>query len=264
VVAIVGQVVSEAEIPNVARQPAPSCVLMEFGAGYGRYALRYWLTDPQQDDPTDSLVRIHVFAALERAGMHLAIPEEARHLIKENEAREQARASREQRHREALLARVDILKSLTGEERTTLAGCLAHAPFARGDIITRQGAESDWLYILVAGEAEVWFEREGERRLLSTLGPGHVFGEMGLLTGEPRRATVVAKSDVDCYRLDKMALEEILRGRPTLADELSRVLAEREAELDRARQDFDESARLRDKTDRHASILARMRSFLRL
>ena len=36
-----------AEIPNVAHDPAPTCVLMEFGPGYGRYALRYWMLDPQ-------------------------------------------------------------------------------------------------------------------------------------------------------------------------------------------------------------------------
>lgn len=264
VVAIVGQGVADAEIPNVAREPAPGCVLMEFGAGFGRYAVRYWLTDPQQDDPTDSLVRLHVFAALERAGMRLAIPEEARHLIKENEARAQALAARELQHREAILARVELLRSLTAEERRTLAGCLTHAPFARGDVIARQGAAADWLYILVAGEAEVWFEQEGSRRLLSRLGPGSVFGEMGLMTGEPRRATVVAGSDVDCYRLDKTGLETVLHGRPVLAEEMARVLAVREAELDRVRQDVDAAARTRQGTDRHASILERMRAFLRL
>jgi len=211
VVAIVGQGVADAEIPNVAREPAPGCVLMEFGAGFGRYAVRYWLTDPQQDDPTDSLVRLH-----------------------------------------------------TAEERRTLAGCLTHAPFARGDVIARQGAAADWLYILVAGEAEVWFEQEGSRRLLSRLGPGSVFGEMGLMTGEPRRATVVAGSDVDCYRLDKTGLETVLHGRPVLAEEMARVLAVREAELDRVRQDVDAAARTRQGPDRHASILERMRAFLRL
>lgn len=264
VVAIVGQAIGEAEIANVAREPAPGCVLMEFGDGFGRYAVRYWLTDPLLDDPTDSLVRMHVFAALERAGMRLAIREEARHLIKENAAREQALAAREQLHREQLLARVDLLRSLTADERRALAGYLMHAPFARGDVITRQGAEAEWLYILVAGEADVWLEQAGSRQLLATLGPGKVFGEMGLLTGEARRATVMAKTDVDCYRLDKSGLEEILRERPVLAEEMARILAERDAELDRARQGLDEAARKRLNAERHASILGRMRRFFGL
>ena len=264
VVATVMQAIGEAEIANVARTPPPSCVLMEFGSGYCRYALRYWLTDPQHDDPTDSLIRMHIFAALERSGMRLAIPEEARHMIKENAAREHALAAREQEHREQILTKVELLRSLTADERKALAGYLTHAPFARGDVITRQGAEAEWLYILVAGEADVWLEQAGGRQLLATLGPGKVFGEMGLVTGEARRATVLAKTDVDCYRLDKPGLENILHERPVLAEEMARILAEREAELDRARQDLDEAAIKRLHAERHASILGRMKYFFRL
>ncbi len=60
------------DIPNVAKHPEPSCVLMEFGPGFGRYALRYWLLDPAADAPTDSRVRMQVFAGLERAGIQFA------------------------------------------------------------------------------------------------------------------------------------------------------------------------------------------------
>ena len=63
------QALAGAEIPNVAREPRPSCVLMEFGAGHCRYALRYWLTDPEVDDPTDTAVRTHLLASLARAGI---------------------------------------------------------------------------------------------------------------------------------------------------------------------------------------------------
>jgi hypothetical protein len=52
--------------PNVARQPPPVCVALDFAAGAVRYALRYWLVDPRDDDTTDSAVRVHLLAALQR------------------------------------------------------------------------------------------------------------------------------------------------------------------------------------------------------
>ena len=71
---------------------------------------------------------------------------------------------------------------------------LVHAPFAAGDIITRQGAIAHWLYVLESGDADVYVERAlGLRHHVASLLGSSFFGEMGLLTGEPRRATVVAR-----------------------------------------------------------------------
>ena len=255
---------SEAEIANVAREPAPSCVLLDFGPGYGRYAVRYWLTDPAADDPTDSAVRIHVLAALKRAGMALALPTETRHIVDEDGALEQDRNAIELRHRQAVLGQVELLRHLTEEEIAQLAANLSFSPFSRGDIITRQGNAGDWLYIIDQGEVDVFAELDGKRRYLSTLAAGSIFGEMGLLTGAIRQATVVAKGPVDCYRLDKQGIENILHGRPEIAEHMARILADRTAELGRAREDLDSEARARVTSDGGASILERMRGYFRL
>ena len=68
---------------------------------------------------------------------------------------------------------------------------------------------------------------EGPRRLLEKRGPGSVFGEIGLMTGAPRRATVVASTHVEAYRLDKAGFQSIIEQRPELADTLSRILERR-------------------------------------
>lgn len=263
VIDIVERVVKEAEIADVARAPAPSCVLMEFGPGYARYALRYWLTNPALDDPTDSAVRQHVVTALERCGISMALPAEERYIVKENEAHEKALAERELQHRLTALGHVALFQTLSQEERKNLAPYLIHTPFARGDVITRQGALADWLYILVSGTAEVWLEQEDERRLLSTLPAGSVFGEMGLLTGAPRSATVVAKTDVDCYRLGKEGLDTLMRARPSIAEEISHVLAAREIELEQARNTLDKTVHAKH-AEHHATILGRIRDFFKL
>src|SRR5262249_22973596 len=66
--------VRNALITNVARDPGPSAVLMDVGPRHGVYRLRYWLTNPAADDPTDSTVRAHALAALQRSGMRLGVP----------------------------------------------------------------------------------------------------------------------------------------------------------------------------------------------
>ena len=80
-----------------------------------------------------------------------------------------------------------------------------------------------------AREAEAWWTPPdgGPQRLIDTRGPGNVFGELGLMTGAPRRSTVVAITDVEAYRLDKASLEHILRARPELAEGISVILEQR-------------------------------------
>jgi small-conductance mechanosensitive channel len=260
----VEQAMMGADIPNVAREPLPNCVLMEFGQSYGRYALRYWMIDPRPDDPTDSAVRVHVLAALQRAGMRIAEPEYSVHMIKENEAHREAVRERELARRLKALHGVGLFASFSVEELKALAERLSYAPFARGDVITRQGMVAHWLYILVEGEAEVWLEEAGDRRLLSALPAGSVFGEMGMLTGEPRRATVTAKNDVECYRLDKAGFEDILRSRPVIAEEMAAILAERNIQLAQAHEALGAEAHARERQRQHASILGKMRAFFRL
>lgn len=229
VIEVAERAVAEAEINNVARLPLPSCVLMDFDAGSGRYALRYWLTNIEADDPTDSRVRVHVLAALQRAGIRVAVPEYSIHTVSEDEQHQRAVKDREMERRMAALHAVDVFRSLTEAELTRAAEGLTYSPFAAGDLITRQGAEAHWLYLLVAGEAEVFVEHDDDttRTPIGVITPPAFFGEMSLLTGEPRTATVTARTDCECYRLDKATFGEILKARPELAEHIAPVLEQR-------------------------------------
>jgi small-conductance mechanosensitive channel/CRP-like cAMP-binding protein len=259
------QAVKSAEIANVAPSPEPNCVVMEFAESVARYALRYWLTDLLADDSTDSEVRKHLFVALERAGLSLAIPAQAVFLTKQSRKRKAAKADEAILRRTQALSHVDLFRELTPEERTHLAERLVPTPFAQGDIMTQQGAEAHWLYFLVEGQAEVVIgDGKGHSRKVAILEPGSVFGEMGMMTGEPRRASVIAKTEAQCYRLDKEAFREIIQMRPALADNISHLLAKRRAEYDAALQNLDAETRAvhisRDRQD----ILAKIRAFFGL
>ncbi len=226
--------VRDADSPHIAQDPPPSAVLMEVGNGYGRYALRYWLTEARPDDPTDSLVRMHALAALSRNRMRLAVVQEERIVIKDNEARHEAIRAVEIGKRRKALEQVDLFGTFSTAELDTLAENMTTAPFVRGSKITRQGRIAHWLYLIVSGEAEVWVEDGGVRKFVATLHPGSVFGEMGMMTGEPRRATVMAKTDVECFRLGKAGFESVLRARPDIANEISSVIVARRTQLESA------------------------------
>lgn len=257
--------VGDAEIPNVAPEPPPSCVAMEFAPGAVRYALRYWLTDPADDDGTDSAVRRHLLATVQRHGWRIALPDQQLHLVQDSDAHREAAWQREVARRLKVLAGIDLFATLEEGERRRIAERLSFAPFARGDVMTRQGAAAHWLYIVASGQADVYWEAPGgERRLLTPLPAGSVFGEMGLLTGAPRSATVVAATDVECYRLDKAAFEGILHERHAIADSLSHILAQRQAQNEALKHEYAATHGAAGHADRRADILRRIREFFGL
>ena len=258
---VLERAVQDAEIPIVAHDPAPSAVLMDVTEGCGRYALRYWLRNPRDDDGSDSRVRAHALAGLERAGIRIAVRREERLVLAEDEARRAALAAEDEARRLSALDHLPLFDALSDSEKHEVARHLVHAPFLAGDVVTRKGAVAHWLYLIINGEAEICDELNGTRIHVANLGPGQVFGERGLLTGEPRGASVVALTDLECYRLDKPGLEGVMRARPDIAEEMSRILTARAMELDARRA----SASLTNGPITHpADFLARIRGFFGL
>jgi CRP-like cAMP-binding protein len=82
-----------------------------------------------------------------------------------------------------------------------------------------------------SGQVAVRIDVHGHQREVATLSAGQFFGEMSLMTGESRAATVVAKSDVECYIVDKEAFQEILETQPDLAGIISDILSQRQVTL---------------------------------
>jgi len=86
VIAIVNEEMLDLPIANVAQTPAPSTVLHGFVAGNLEYELRYFLTDLLEDEMTDSMVRVHLFASLQRAGIRIAEEQRTVHAVSRDEA----------------------------------------------------------------------------------------------------------------------------------------------------------------------------------
>ena len=262
VIKLVGEVLAEEKLAHVATEPAAHCILMGLENSVAKFAVRYWLDNPLYDDLTDSVVRMRVFYALKRAGIEVAIPVQSVFVTQQDEARAVAEAEADLRDRSRALARVELFRSLKDEERLALARSMRRAPFAQAEIMTRQGAEAHWLYILVRGKVSVQVSVDGaEPRELAQLHEGDYFGEMGLMTGEPRTATIVALSNVDSFRLDKEAFREMLQSRPGIAEALADELARRRTELEAVRENLDKETQARRLAAAKSHLLDKMKRF---
>jgi small-conductance mechanosensitive channel/CRP-like cAMP-binding protein len=254
-----------APIPNVADDPKPNCVLMDLGESTAKYAVRYWLTDVAADDPTDGAVRTRVFFALKRKGIPLALPAHALFITEDNKKRRERKQVEEHQRRVDALAKVEAFAPLADAERDHVADGLVYAPFTKGEVITRQGAEAHWLYLVVRGTVSVRVRGDdGSEVEVAQMNDGEVFGEMSLLTGEPRAASVYAVTDVECWRLDREAFRAVLQERPDVAAPIAALLAERKVGLAGVKDNLDAEARARRMRDEQRDLLQKMRSFFGL
>jgi small-conductance mechanosensitive channel len=263
VIAMVNEEMRDLPIANVAQSPAPNTVLHGFIAGNLEYELRYYLTDLLEDEVTDSMVRVHLFASLQRAGIRIAEEQRTVHAVSRDEAHADVVRKRELGRRLELLRQVDLFSVLSEDEMNELGERLQYAPFARGDVITKQGNIAHWLYIIMFGEVDVRYEPPNAApQTVSTLRAGQFFGEMALLTGDARSATVVAKTDVECYRLDGKSFQGLLLGRPEIAEGIARVIASRRPELEKVREVY--TTQPMQVPNEQADLLSRIRRFFGL
>ena len=104
--------------------------------------------------------------------------------------------------------------------------------FGRDEKLIQQGESGDSMFILVDGEATVVVERNGGVKPVAFLHAGDCFGEMSLLTGEPRSATVIAQTDCEVVEIGKAVLARSLKEHPELLAQLSDLLARRQMETE--------------------------------
>jgi small-conductance mechanosensitive channel/CRP-like cAMP-binding protein len=215
----------------VRAEPAPDCLLQEFREDACTYSCRYWIDDVQRDEVLDGDVRSAIWYALHRAGMEIPFPSRNINVTEMTEDRVQRKRDEEYARRVDALSRVDVFRALDAEKIDRLSRRLRQVVFGPGEVILRQGDPGDSLYIVRGGQVAVQIGVLGAFKEVATLGDGEFFGEMSLMTGEMRTATIVAKTDVECYIVDKEAFQEIVQEKPELAGTISDILARRQVAL---------------------------------
>jgi len=260
VVRVIADALVQSDIPNVSKSPLPQCVCAEFQDSGVLYRALYHPIDLGDLMRTDSAVLIAIYSALQREGMPIPFPQQ----VIELKRRSRERADDERSARTAVVERLELFHALVDEERAAVAASLKRLPFASGELVFRKGDSADSLYILVEGVVHIFDEDgSGQRKHLADLSAPAYFGEMGLLTGQPRIATVVAATDVLCYRLGKQAIDGVLRARPEVAEALANALAVRQAENDATLRALDAESRRRS-AGGAMDLLRKIRQFFAL
>jgi small-conductance mechanosensitive channel len=268
VIDVVNKALSAAPISAVAVNPAAHCICQDLARdnrdGYALYAVRYWLEDMSRVDPTSSDVRERIFSALRRANIPLAIPAAALFLSEETSERSERKEARDVQAKLTSLSAIELFGHLDEEERRALAQEARRTPFSRAEVITRQGATANWLYVLTKGDVEVRVATSDHERRVAVLSAPSFFGEMALMTGQPREATVVALTEVECLRIDKAGFQGILQKRPAIAERISEILATRRVELDAVRENLAPEAQGQRISRENVRILSGIKQFFGL
>ncbi len=210
---------------GVLETPAPKVFLREFGDSAIVYEIKYGIDDERRFNDIEDAIRTNIWYAARRAGLAIPFP------IRTVELRRPSPTTRtEPTPFRNLLTSLELFSPLDEEQKRRLLEGGRTQRFGRGEVIIRQGAEGSSMFIIIHGEVEVIVNDTQRDTVVATLRGGEAFGEMCLLTGEKRSATVRAKTDSDLWEIDRASLQPVLDENRALAEKLSELLARRKME----------------------------------
>jgi small-conductance mechanosensitive channel/CRP-like cAMP-binding protein len=253
---VVKSVIVEAlkDASEVSRLRPPEVRLADFGASALIYHVWFWVDDFDPDDKAQDQVRAYIFYAFKRHNIAIPYPIQVE-MSPDEGGVTPLRAVVEPN----ALSSVALFSTLTEAERAELLKIARRALYAAGEVIVRQGQGGRSMFIALRGEAAVTLSgTDGE---VARLRAGDVFGEMSLLTGEARSATVTAITDCDLLEIDADGFRRLALTNPSVLERVTTVTARRKEELDRHRETRATAATA---AETHQSLLARVRQFLRL
>jgi CRP/FNR family transcriptional regulator, cyclic AMP receptor protein len=126
------------------------------------------------------------------------------------------------------LVKSELLRDLSPETVSQLASAARRRTYRRGEVIFHEGDAGDTLYVLESGTVKVVTDAEsGNEALFSILGPGDCFGELSLIDGEPRSASVEALEAAECVILRRAEFMEVIRSHPPTMERLLMNLSAR-------------------------------------
>ena len=226
------------EATGVCKEPAP-CVYL---AGYGDFAvnftIKFFLEDYAQLDPIQSGVMDRIWYAFRREGISIPYPiRDVRH--REALADEATQRTAGGNIIRQLLSGVELFQTLSAEELEKLADAAKLHLYAAGENLCLEGEAGDSFYVIREGRVAVLVASGGGPMVTAAhLSSGAFFGEMSLLTGEPRSGTVCAETDVEVLRVAKQDFAGLLQANEGLAGKIASVLEERLAERQNLRTAF--------------------------
>ena len=213
----------------------------------------------------ESAVNSRIWYELERQGLPIPLP--TRTVRWQDAERDAQRDGEAQLRRAAALLRETLLfRELPDEAIAALAAGAERRRFDDGEVLMREGEHGDSLLVVEQGRVKVSAAAVGAARpiQLAILEPGAFLGEISLLTGEPRSATVTSEGGCEVLVLAKAALAPLLEEDPKLAELLAAAVVARQARTAEKREGRRDRAREALEDRAAGSLLQRIRSFFKL
>ena len=243
-----------ANSPLVMTAPEPQVMIKSFGASAIDYLAQFWIEDYAIDRSARDQVRTNLWYTFRRHNIEIPWPIQIQYERTEEPLTTEKNIAAAAGH----LGGISLFAPLSGEARHALAASAKHHLFAAGEAIVRQNADGDSMFVLLSGQARVVLEPQGQE--VAVIPAGGFFGEMSMLTGDRRTATVRAVNDVSVIEIAAKDFRELAVSNPNLLDHVSTIVGERRIGLEDARATASAIAAPEEK----GNFLARMRRFLRL
>jgi len=231
-------------VPKVLRNPPPTAYVTEYKDFGINYQLRFWSEQYYDRVPVEGEVARMIWYQFKRRGIEIPFPmsdkllNDFMEVVYHQRRMPPSEAEAERRLNDLagseFITRVlvdnDGLPLLSREELASLTPLVRHVKFTGGETIFRQGESGDACYVLTHGEVSGQIEYEGVAEPVRfKVRPGGVFGEMSLMTGMPRTATLVAEGEVELLEIPQKAFTRLLGLRPEIPERLAALVAERAA-----------------------------------
>jgi branched-chain amino acid transport system substrate-binding protein len=212
-----------ASLECVLKEPAPGCRFIGYTEWSAEFVAVPVLRNYAKRNVDRGAIMTHLWAELHRAGLRQAIRLHEVHMLRGLKARGERSTDLLE-----ILNGVDIFNALDDGARAHIAAQMRSQAFEPGQSVVTQGEEGDSLFIIVEGVVGVWVEvGDGKTIEVDRMGAGTFFGEMALLTGEPRTATIKAVTDTVLFEITKSDVAPLIEARPEMSEILSRELTRR-------------------------------------
>lgn len=234
---------------EVLGRPEPLVRLISLNDSGITYQLRFCIVDPSRRIPVQDSIYSQVWYAVNRSGHSFPFPH--RQIITA-ESRQPFEFSKE--YVASYLHDSGLFAMLEADDVAKLADQAPIKVYGLNELVVRQGDGGSSLFVVLKGTLEALIDET----VVGSICQGSFFGEMSLLTGEPRSATVRATGEVLLAEITKEIMEPILRSNPATLETLSSILAEREKKSRASRATHNESAPV---LPRNEDYLQRLKSF---
>lgn len=239
--------------PRVLAVPAPDVVMMDFGASALIFHARFWVNDFSLDTRAKDEVRTAIYYEFHRRQIEIPWP------IQVEYSRETAPSETPERRGQfaRALAAVPIFATLPPDGQVAIALAAVERLYARGEAIVTEGESGDSLFVVLQGSVVVTVG--ADQREVAVTEAGGYFGEMSLLTGEQRTASVTARQDTTVLEIPADAFATYVRGNPSVLEAIAAAATARRRELDEIKE-----APGVTQTPTSASLVDRMKKFFRI